>query len=143
MKRWLMAAFLPLVVAMLALAGCATQDGEDRGRIAVTYTVLKLVEQSDEIDGDRVLAAVETVRSAVDTTTVTTAGDLADTVVGVLNFDVLSPADQFLAMEVVRQITAGLTTDIETGVLPEDYAAALETWLGWIEGAAYMAGANR
>lgn len=130
--------------AVLTFAGCAGTPNEDRGKIAVTYGVLKLVEQSDDIDGDRVLDAVERVRAGVSTGSGLVSPDgLVDIVMGQLDLEGLSPADRFLVQSVIGQVQTGLLDDVESGVLPEDYAAQLNVWLDWIEEAAYMAGAGR
>ena len=135
------AVFLLAAMAII-LAGCATTPGDDRGRTAVVFSVLKLEEQSSAIDGDRILSAVERVRYAVDGSAVVYANDLRSVVLEALDLGGLSPADRFLIESVIGRVEQQLVLDIETGALPEDYAVQLGVWLDWIEEAAYMAGAS-
>lgn len=135
--------YIMMLAMVLVLAGCAGGPSEDRGKIAVTYGVLKLVEQSDTIDGDRVLSAVERVRVGVGESEVVSPEGLTELVLERLDLAGLSPADRFLVQSVIGQVETGLLDDVDTGVLPEDYAAQLSVWLDWIEEAAYMAGAGR
>lgn len=140
---------LAMVTALTMVAGCASNgttlsDGNDnRGEVVVTYTVLKLIEQSNTVTPDRVLSAVERVRTGVDGDELTTADGLTDLVLSQLNLEGLSPADRFLVQSVIGRVETDLVRDTAEGVLPEGYTERLEKWLGWIENAAYLAGAQR
>lgn len=129
--------------SVVLLAGCAPSASEDRGRLAVTYTVLKFVESADGVEANDVLAAVDKVRTVLDAEQTVAAGDLEATIVGAVDLPSLSPADRFLALEIIRQVVAGVDAEVEVGVVPENYGATLRKWMEWIESAAVLAGGER
>lgn len=116
LMKWL----APLVAALaIGLAGCSTTgEMDERGDLVVTYAVMKLIEQSDDIAPGDVIATVDRVRAVVDTTAVVGADDLHTLVMEQIDLSGLSPADQFLVQHIIREIQRELLVDVDTGAYP-------------------------
>lgn len=139
MKKLIIAAGLAVT---LALAGCAGTDNENReavGRLAVQYATIKVIERSDTITAEDVVAHVERVRALVDEDAEVSLADLRGELLSHIDMDGLDAADRLLVMTLLDQVELTLADEIEVGGLDEDAKARVAEVLGWVVRAAAMA----
>lgn len=131
---------LIVVLFALLMTGCATlQNGDYRAQLPVQYATMKLIEESDSINSEGVIAAVNRTRSLMEVDAELELGFLADNVRSSIDWQSLAPSDRLLINALISEIEAALDRryDIE-GQLPEDAKIRLSTLLDYIEEAAHM-----
>lgn len=136
-----LAAVLSLCLTLAWLAGCSLlQDRDARLQLAVSYATGKLIEQSSDITGDRVAAAVVRARAIVEADELVTVIDLTARIRSTLDLDQLGPADKMLVDALLAEVQREFTFRLGAGMLkPEDRLAIL-TFLDWVELAALLYG---
>lgn len=136
-----LAAALSLCLTVALMGACSLlEDRDSRLQLAVTYATAKLIEQSGDITGPGVGAAVSRARAIVEADDNVTVVDLAAQIRSALNLDQLSPADQILVNALLAEVQREFEFRLGLGVLkPEDKLAIL-TFLDWVELAALLYG---
>lgn len=126
--------FICIIVAMLS--ACSTFQSDDL-RLPLTYATLKVIERDNDIDRDDVLNAMDKLESLV-TSDVSFSKDLRQDVIDTLNIQSLSPADQFLVLEVLDRVEDHIRLEIELGSLPEDVKVNVQNMIEVVRQAALM-----
>lgn len=134
-----LAAVLSLCLCLGWLSGCSLlQDRDARLQLAVSYATGKLIEQSSDITGERVAAAVVRARAIVEADELVTVIDLTARIRSTLDLEQLGPADRMLVDALLAEVQREFTFRLGAGMLkPEDRLAIL-TFLNWVELAALM-----
>lgn len=133
--------FLPTVLMVLVLAGCATnpdtgeremsESGKILAEAALRVSTARLIRTSTTVDAERVVEVVRDIRARVDLNGEITTDELMATADAVINFDVLLPEER----EIVRGILALAQSRLEMDRVERVTARAGEI-LDWIERAA-------
>jgi hypothetical protein len=123
----------------LALSACATFSERDTGtRLLIQYSTMKLIEQSDAITSEGVVAHVERVRGMLDTSEEVAVVDLRRELLERVNLDALGPADTLLLMALLDEVE--LSFQANTDVLSQEDRERVGTILDWVVSAARMSG---
>lgn len=136
-----LAAVLSLCLALAWLSACSLlNDRDQRLQLAVTYATGKLIEQSSDITGAGVAAAVVRARAIVEADELVTVIDLTSRIRAALDLDQLGPADQLLVDALLMEVQREFVIRLGDGLLkPEDRTSIL-TFLQWVELAALLYG---
>lgn len=143
MRKWIKSLW-PDLVCMLAIAimasgiaACSTLgngkiDSPDTAKLAVQYGTLKLIEQSDSVDGQAVLDRTAKLRAYVEADSVVDLARLRAEAEGLVNWDSLDASDRLLVLALFDQIE----TTAERTETPTELEATLLQILDWAEQAA-------
>lgn len=134
--------FTTMVALALVSSGCASTGDTNReavGRLAIQYATLKVIERSDTITAEDVVAHVERVRALVDENAEVSLVDLRQELLSRIDMEALDAADRLLVMTLLDQVELTLTDEAEIGVLDEDAKARVAEVLSWVAAAASMA----
>lgn len=119
---------------LLTSSACAlTPEQSLTARLGVQYATLELIDQSDAIGRQDVLAAVKLLRERSAGNPLITFDDMLAQVAVVVNWDSWSPQDKLLASALINRVEYG----IDRIPSPEP-SARLLTVLDWIEQAAML-----
>lgn len=134
-------AALVAALSLCILPGCKSDT--DSARLVVTYATLKVIEQGGDTADQarraaRIRAIAGDVQALVEGESVTI-GLLETAVRAKLAALPLSPADTFLANELVRLVMAELEARVGAGVLDPEQRIKVAAVLGWVLEAAALA----
>ena len=126
-----------ILATALALTGCKTlEENQSGARLVVTYAVMKYVERGDTAEdrarkAQRIRAIASDVQrlASGDPVTLTFIGEAVRAQLAPLN---LSPADLFLANELLNLLMTELQTKVGEGILDADQLVQVATVLGWV-----------
>lgn len=117
------------------VAGSAMSNNSAMAQIAVQYATAKVIEQSDAITPEGVIAYVELARTIAGDDVALDPAKIAEQILQALDAQALSPADRVLASALVMQIQAQFT---ELDLLDPTTRVTLLAVLDWIEQAARL-----
>ena len=126
-----------ILIALVGLAGCAAllSENEDRGRLAVQYATLKVID-GQQSRADRVQVWVSDAQSYVDASEEVTIDRLDEEVRERVRWERLDAADQLLIDRILTNSRERLEAELSGGLLDEPERQRLGTVLEWIEEAA-------
>lgn len=128
-----------LAVGLMAMsiAACSTLgngkiDAPDATKLAVQYGTLKVIEDSDSIDGPAVLERVSKLRAYIEADSVVDLVRLRAEAENLVDWDSLDASDRLLVLALFDQIE----TTAERADTPTELDANLQQILDWVEQAA-------
>lgn len=135
---------LILGFCVLFLAGCSSLsvDTADSttGKFVTQYSVLKLIEQSDDIGVDEVVAVVDRMRDRLNSDTEISFQDLKNKLLAEIDFASMEPSDKLLAMTITDRIVADVQVGVDTDFVTDEQRFLISTFLDWVEEATLLAG---
>ncbi len=135
MKKLLLA-----LLATFTLAGCQTISDVSSNDLVVQYSVLKVIEESEEISGQDVQDTIGKARKALDADTTVSIDEFKAEVADQIGWAGLAPSDKLLIAAIVDEVQVSLEKQYEVEVLSEEVVYEIERFLDLVEQAARLSG---
>lgn len=134
MKKLLTAIALFLTLTLTSCAALQPENGAT-ARLAIQYTTLKVIEDSNDITADGVIEQVDKVRALVEADRNISFDNLFRQVRSQIDFAGMQPSDQLLVAALFEQLEAQLP-ELPSG--EQNRLVRIMTLLDWIESAAKL-----
>lgn len=130
-----------LIVALVALfvTGCQTLEDVGSSELVVQYSTMKLIEQSDDIEAEDVLGAVEQARSVVENSNEEfTYNTIRSRIADKIGFENLDPSDQILIRAIADEVQSNFENNYESDLISDEVKISLSEFLDQVETAAEL-----